>query len=212
MTVHIYSDFAFGNDAWDGSQATSGGGSVGPKKHLDRAVGPAWPMKPLLKYQTTISTAAPKGSYAAVGLEHDSSLMILKSIPDETTGGPDIPAAAELQILNTTLAKSAAYCADDAVAARRCESGAFQRRGYQSGTSGDTIPISAASVVGIAPLGGRAGDHQRDGRRGRQGVVEIASWKPGTRIARRATCPRFFVALSPVSRASASLVEERSQR
>lgn len=69
----------------------------------------AWPMKPLLKYQTTISTAAPKGNYAAVGLEHDSSLLVLKSIPDETTGGPDIPAAAELQILNATLAKSAAY-------------------------------------------------------------------------------------------------------
>ncbi|MCC6158538.1 MAG: hypothetical protein IT350_10845, partial [Deltaproteobacteria bacterium] len=39
----------------------------------------------------------------------DSALVILKSIPDQTTGGPDIPAAAELQILNATLAKSAAY-------------------------------------------------------------------------------------------------------
>ncbi|MCC6157611.1 MAG: hypothetical protein IT350_06120 [Deltaproteobacteria bacterium] len=37
MTVHIYSDFAAGNDAWDGSQATSGGGSIGPKKHINAA-------------------------------------------------------------------------------------------------------------------------------------------------------------------------------
>jgi hypothetical protein len=68
-----------------------------------------WWNLPTSKYQTTISTAAPKGAYVAVALETDSIFVVSDIMPDFKGGSRDIQAAAELQIVSTSLATSNKY-------------------------------------------------------------------------------------------------------